>query len=766
MGHAPAANATIRVQARGLARCLSRPAYLRLTEAESLLRRAVPVLIVAFLVAVAVGAIVQILDHRRQELADAENELALYVSGAGEQLARRLEKDATSAQVQAALLEALPRRALRGDRSFYVSDAGGRLIAAVPATRFARDQRLADLVGPVHAGMSLTSADPFQLALADGTESLAAVNQIPGGLGQIAAFQPKASALKRWRADSTITITLVTTTGFILLILGFAFHWQAARAREADDIYERVRERMDTALNRGRCGLWDWDLARGRIYWSDSMFEIVGFPPREELLSFGEVDALVHPEDGSLYDIAAQLADTADGTIDRAFRMRHANGEWVWLRARAELTAHDGSRHVIGIAVDITEEKKFAERTATADLRLRDAVESISESFVLWDAADRLVLCNSKFQQLYGLPDSAIRAGTPHEDVEAIGRPPLIVSPIKSEEKVEEGSRSFEARTADGRWLKISERRTNDGGFVSVGTDITPLKRHEERLMDSEKRLMATIADLRHSQQTLESQAQQLAELAQKYAEEKNRAEDANRAKSEFLANMSHELRTPLNAIIGFSEIMESGMFGELGAEKYYEYCRDIQDSGRYLLDVINDILDMSKIEAGRLRLDIEQIHLDSIVSEAMRVMSIKADQKRLEVICDVSPGLSMRGDRRALKQVLLNLLANSIKFTEEGGRVAVRAKASCGHALILIEDSGIGISRAALRKLGRPFEQVESHITKSHTGSGLGLAIAKSLTELHRGQMRIRSIESVGTTVILRLPLGGPAIATRDVAA
>ena len=766
MGHAPAANATIRVHARGLARCLSRPAYLRLTEAEPLLRRAVPVLIIAFLAAVAVGASVQILDHRRQELADAENELSLLAAVAAEHLSRRLEQDATPAQAQAALNEALPRRALRVDRAFYVSDAGGRLIAAAPTTRLRREQRLADLVGPVHAGLSLTSADPFQLALADGTESLAAVKQLPNGLGQVAAFQPKSSALERWRADSAITITLVTTTGLVLLILGFAFHWQAARAREADDIYERVRERMDTALNRGRCGLWDWDLARGRIYWSESMFEIVGFPPREELLSFGEVDALVHPEDGSLYDIASQLAETADGTIDRAFRMQHANGEWVWLRARAELTTHDGSTHVIGIAVDVTEEKRFAERTATADLRLRDAVESISESFVLWDSTDRMVLCNSKFQQLYGLPDAATRSGTPHEDVSTTGRPPMIVSPIKSEDKVEEGSRSFEARTADGRWLKISERRTNDGGFVSVGTDITPLKRHEERLMDSEKRLIATIADLRHSQQTLESQAQQLAELAQKYSEEKNRAEDANRAKSEFLANMSHELRTPLNAIIGFSEIMESGMFGELGAEKYHEYCRDIQDSGRYLLDVINDILDMSKIEAGRLRLDIEQIHLDSIVSEAMRVMSIKADEKRLEVISDVSPGLSMRGDRRALKQVLLNLLANSIKFTEEGGRVAVRAKASCGHALILIEDSGIGISRAALRKLGRPFEQVESHITKSHTGSGLGLAIAKSLIELHRGQMRIRSIESVGTTVILRLPLAGPKAILRDAAA
>jgi two-component system, cell cycle sensor histidine kinase PleC len=767
MGHAPAAYASIRIHARGLARLLSRPAYQRLIDAEPILRRAVPVLIVTFLAAVAVGAAVQILDHRRQAIADAERELGLIALAAGEHLARQLGEDTSPARVQAALIEALPGVAGRFGRRFFVTDGGGRVIASAPAQPAAKYERLADMVG---AGYSLTtfaaSADPFQLLLADGTESLAVVRSLPTGLGQFAALQPKDRALARWRADSTIIVTLVTTTGFVLLILGFAFHWQSTRALEADDIYDKARARMDTALNRGRCGLWDWDLARGRIYWSESMFDIVGFAPREELLSFGEVDALVHPDDGSLYQMAEQLADTTDGTIDRAFRMRHANGEWVWLRARAELVRQDGDAHVIGIAVDVSEEKRFAERTATADVRLRDAVESISESFVLWDAADRLVLCNSKFQQLHDLPDDAIVPGMPHEELEACGRAPVVLAPIKSDEKPDEGASSFEARTVDGRWLKISERRTKDGGFVSVGTDITAIKRHEERLMESEKRQMATIADLRQSQQTLEMQAQQLAELAQKYSEEKNRAEEANRAKSEFLANMSHELRTPLNAIIGFSEIMESGMFGELGAEKYHEYCRDIMDSGRYLLDVINDILDMSKIEAGRLRLDLEQLHLDSILTEAMRVMSIKADEKRLQIVSEVAPGLTLRGDRRAIKQILLNLLSNSIKFTEQGGRIVVRAKPSRGCALILIEDSGIGISREALKKLGRPFEQVESHITKTHTGSGLGLAIAKSLAELHRGQMRIRSIENVGTTVILRLPLAGPAMLTRDVAA
>jgi two-component system cell cycle sensor histidine kinase PleC len=767
MGRAPAANAPLRVQTvRGLARSLTHPAYQRLLDAEPLLRRAVPILIVSFIGAVAISAAVLIFDHRREAIADAKRELALLALVVGDNVSQRIGKDASLPRVRAALIEAVPADAVRAGQRFLVTDAAGRILAGAPAREARAELKLGDVLGAQPLAMAARGA-VIEGMDDNGTETLAALRNLAAPLGQIAALQPKAYALERWRADATLTITLVTTTSLVLLILGFAFHWQAMRAREADAIYEMVRSRMDTALNRGRCGLWDWDLARGLIFWSGSMFEIVGFEPREELLSFGEVDALVHPEDGSLYDIAAQLADTADGTIDRAFRMRHAGGEWVWLRARAELLReHNGvSTHVVGIAVDITEEKRLAERTATADMRLRDAVETISEAFVLWDADDRLVLCNSKFQQLYALPDAAIAPGTPYEEVMAAGRQPVIRAPQRAEDR-EEGSRSYEAQIGEGRWLKISERRTKDGGYVSVGTDITALKRHEEQLVESEKRHKATIAEQRRSQQTLEMQAQQLAELAQKYSEEKTRAEQANRAKSEFLANMSHELRTPLNAIIGFSDIMESGMFGALGAEKYHEYCRDIQDSGRYLLEVINDILDMSKIEAGRLRLDLEEVQLDALVAEAMRVMSVKANEKRLQVEAEVATGLTLRGDRRALKQILLNLLSNSIKFTEEGGRVAVRVKPSRGHLLLLIEDSGIGISRAALRKLGRPFEQIESQFTKSHTGSGLGLAIAKSLAELHGGSMRIRSIENVGTTVIVRLPTGGPEIAAQDAAA
>jgi two-component system cell cycle sensor histidine kinase PleC len=337
----------------------------------------------------------------------------------------------------------------------------------------------------------------------------------------------------------------------------------------------------------------------------------------------------------------------------------------------------------------------------------------------------------------------------------AAGRKPTLRSQVASEGQIP-GARTFEARLDDGRWLHISERRTKDGGYVSVGTDITTIKRHEQKLMDSEKRLMATVCDLQRSQQALERQTQELADLAEKYAEEKTRAEEASQAKSKFLANMSHELRTPLNAIIGFSEMMGAGMFGPLGPDKYREYCSDIHQSGQYLLEVINDILDMSKIEAGRIRLEHEEIALEAFLNDAMRVVSTRAKDKKLNLVADVSRGVRLRADHRLLKQIVLNLLSNSVKFTPEGGRVVIRGRARGAGVTIAIADSGIGIPRDALAKLGRPFEQVESQLTKSHQGSGLGLAIAKSLTELHDGTMRIRSRLGRGTIVLLRLPLDG----------
>jgi two-component system cell cycle sensor histidine kinase PleC len=302
---------------------------------------------------------------------------------------------------------------------------------------------------------------------------------------------------------------------------------------------------------------------------------------------------------------------------------------------------------------------RLAESTQTADLRLHDAVEAISEAFVLWDADNRLVLCNSKYRQLHGLNEEDTVRGTPYAELMAAAYQPIIRAQMAAGEP-DEGGRSFEAQLEDGRWLQINERRTKDGGFVSVGTDITQIKHHEEKLLDGERRLVATIADLQTSREALERQAEQLAELAEQYAKEKDRAEEANRTKSEFLANISHELRTPLNAIIGFSEIMRSGMFGGLGSPKYNEYCGDILDSGTYLLGVINDVLDMSRIEAGRFSLNVEDLLLDDLIDEALRVATAQAEARSLRVTSEIEKNIRFAGDRRALRQILINLLSNA----------------------------------------------------------------------------------------------------------
>lgn len=357
---------------------------------------------------------------------------------------------------------------------------------------------------------------------------------------------------------------------------------------------------------------------------------------------------------------------------------------------------------------------------------LRQSVESMGEGLSAFDHEGRLLMFNARFVDLLELPAEVLARKSLqaiHEFQVARGD----FGPSGGEVTLEERfARVFENLpttkeriTAAGRTLQI-RRRAMPGGVVSLYSDITQAKAEEHRM-----------------------------------AQARDNAEMANRAKSEFLANMSHELRTPLNAIVGFAEIVSTEVFGPMVEKKYLEYIKDIHSSGLHLLSIINDVLDMAKIESGKLQLANERVRISEIVKDTLLMVREQAQNRNIELA--VSPPdeeLIFMGDERALKQALLNVATNAVKFSRDGGKVDIRTARDAENRLILeVEDQGIGMSKEAMARVMQPFEQADSSTTRSHGGTGLGLPIAKGLTEALGGTLTLESCLGEGTRVRIRLP-------------
>ena len=268
--------------------------------------------------------------------------------------------------------------------------------------------------------------------------------------------------------------------------------------------------------------------------------------------------------------------------------------------------------------------------------------------------------------------------------------------------------------------------------------------------------------DLREAHLELMGNYAKLESAHHELMDAKYRAEAASRAKSVFLANMSHELRTPLNAIVGFSEIMKQGILGPLGNPKYLEYAEDIYDAGNHLTDIINDILDLSKVEAGKEELQEEVIEITGLLNSVRKLVSSRAHEASVRLEFDVARELpALRADQRKLKQIFVNLLSNAIKFTDAGGRVTFRAWYSGDGGMVFqVADTGIGIATEDVPIALAPFRQVEHGLARKYQGTGLGLTLAKTLVEMHGGSLDLQSQPGVGTTVTVRLPASRAVIA------
>jgi two-component system cell cycle sensor histidine kinase PleC len=558
-------------------------------------------------------------------------------------------------------------------------------------------------------------------------------------------------------AHGSHTLEELAWVGAPLLVavaLGVILLLESRRVERAHAAYTDAERRFRMAVEAARCGIWEWDLTTDKIFMSEVTAALFGW--RGGVVEGQQVLDRVSP--GHRDGLREALSTAAVyGGFDVSFRVPSlAGGRPVWIDARGQgfgSSPAGGYARIIGVALDVTEERLAQARAQSAETRLRDAIESVSEAFVLWDRHARLLMCNKNYRSFFRLEPQVLKPGAAREQVDRLAQ-----LAVRQEFPALGGRKGVrEAELVDGRWVQISERSTAEGGLVVTAADITALKAQEEARRLNEEELRQAVTNLERSQE-------QLSELARKYEAEKLRAEGANQAKSEFLANMSHELRTPLNAINGFSEIMLAEMYGPLGDPRYSDYVRDILNSGQHLLALINDILDMSKIEAGKMNLRFEPLSLEEVAEDALRLVRNRADAAGLALRLDFADLPDVEADYRAIKQILLNLLSNAIKFTPRGGRITVHAERRddpLGERVrITVQDTGIGIAPDDLIRLARPFEQIESQHAKTQQGTGLGLALAKSLVEMHGGLLDLRSAPGQGTSAAFALPVRQSAAA------
>jgi two-component system cell cycle sensor histidine kinase PleC len=731
------------------------PASLR-SRREILLDRSVIFLVLAFLTISALSITTQFTTSRSEQLEASEKALAVATRMIASEMSMRVMRGHAPAPAD---LEILAASAMEKGRRFLFIDNAGAIRAAsdrdaVPGTAAAR------LFADPDALSSLDRRGRIaHRRLADGRSASVARIMDEAIGGGILALQPIEDELAPWRKHALTMSAILLAFGAVTIAFALAFHAQRQRAVHAGTSARQLRSQFEIALDYGRCGLWDWSLRSDRILWSDSMVRMVGFAA-DGVLDRQAIEERLHPDDRDLFD-ALRWGSGSNAELDRLFRMRHDERGWLWLRMRAILVdreSKDGPR-LIGMVMDVTREREAEAEIRRADSRLRDAIESISEAFVLWDENNRLVLCNSKYQGFHGLSSECVRRGAPYSRVMTAAREPRVLIEIDCGSQPETGTRCYEAQFQDGSWLLISERRTRDGGYVSVGTDITARKLQEQRLLDNERQLRMTITDLGQSREAFRRQAGQLAELADRYLEQRVEAVSANRAKAEFLTNMNHEIRTPLNHIIGFAEMIEAEMFGPAGSPRYLEYARDIRLSGTNLLALISDILDMARIEAGRVALDRSETPLGALLARAAGDVHCSAEAKGITI--ELEPDIAERAGQRlihvdvnALGQALAHLMRNAIRLSRAGGRLSVRARMAGDFVNIFIADHACNLTAGELGKLVDPFGHIDGMLQDGCKGSGLGVPIARALIELHGGTIRLRAAPEIGSLVLVRLPV------------
>jgi PAS domain S-box-containing protein len=568
---------------------------------------------------------------------------------------------------------------------------------------------------------------------------IAAGFALMGGLDFMAAVDPGFGWRSIWPAVLTPAAAAAIATGLAALaVTGTA---AGGRGRALQKVMDEVALRASEQRVRDfaeAASEWFWEMGPDLrfTYVSPRMREVTGIDPAG-LIGLGRAD--VHNDSASA-SLSAHLEDMERRRPFHDFRYRsksaYGAARHLSISGKPWFDASGAFMGYRGIGRDVTAEMEARAEAVRKSALLDAAVANMAEGITIIDRDGRFVLANDRVRDLLDFPEELLKPGTPSRGI-------LRLAAQRGDYGAHDGSdeaieKLVEARLAlvltsqdhilkrpapRGRIVEVRGRRMPMGELVTTYVDITHLKGAETAILQA-----------------------------------KEAAEIANRSKTEFLATVSHELRTPLNAIIGFSEIIRDQVFGPGAAGRYRSYAGDIHESGVHLLNIINDILDVAKVEAGAVELHLEIVDMVETIAQAARLVRERTRAAGLDLAIDLPTDLPrIEADQRRFKQVLLNLLSNAVKFTPHGGRIAVAARRDGTQVTIEVADTGIGMTAAEIKIALEPFRQVASHLTRNVEGTGLGLSLVQSLVTLHHGTLTLDSVPGQGTRAIVCLPLRQP---------
>ncbi|MBT3991040.1 MAG: PAS domain S-box protein [Rhodospirillaceae bacterium] len=497
-----------------------------------------------------------------------------------------------------------------------------------------------------------------------------------------------------------------------------------------ESIHQRTREltesesRLKEAQSLAHLGSWSWNIETGEENWSKEQFNIFGMNPAGPAPTYDDFLNAVDPDDKEDVLNAVDQAFNREKDYDIEFRIVRSDGEIRFVRAQAIVNRdeQDSPIEMLGTVLDTTTQKQVEQLYDHVLINLADGAVTINTDGII-------EYVNPMAEQIFG-----------YSSDEMIGQNVKILMPEPDSGQhdqylsnyLETGNSSI---IGVGRLVRALRK---DGSVIPVDLNIS------ERTEDNKTTFFGTVRDMTERVKAEEA-----------LVEAKINAETSDRVKSEFLANMSHEIRTPLNAILGFSSTMMQHVFGELGHEKYEEYVIDINSSGQHLLALINDILDVSAIEAGKLELEEENLECNEVIDSVLRLISSRAEEQKIEISKNLNlQGCQLKADERRFKQILLNLLSNAVKFTPSGKNIEISVSPPTSQGMeIRIADQGCGMTNDEIDIAMTPFGQVGEKKETRVEGTGLGLPLTKALVEAHDGTLSIESEPNVGTIVIIRLP-------------